>query len=399
MADNVCPIGHLEGMRTLHLIILALAPTLAAAPNTASAQPLEPLRGQIETRVNAWKTCPRPSVVRAKPSGTDVLGLVTLAKACLETVRGKAGDSEADVAALKADFAAKCADLPNQIKALSARPDPCATRPVPRLVAPSAVDVVNLFRAVSRHVAIATPTEAVEIALAGMQTAQDFARGGPLIDNMIGVAAYDMVHGALTPRISSLPKPALARLSKGLGALLAAEPAYADMIANEADFIIAFRLAPSMLGPKWLPADVRRVPMKIEATAQLGLLRLWARLDGFGHYIRNHCGAKATVGVCELALGPAGRRFGTGEKNDPLTGASSRFTRYLRKLATRRAAMAALRAQIKVAQGGICPPRDIAVPGVDGTLRVERGKEGWLLESPPTLGDIRAPYAQISCTP
>lgn len=386
-------------MRNLHLIVFALASTLMAAPTVATAQPLEPLRGQIEARVNAWKTCPRPVVVPAKPAGTDVLGLTTQAKACLETVRGEAGKTEADVATLKADFAQKCADLPNQIKALSARPDPCATRPVPRMVAPEAIEVVNLFRAVSRHVAIAAPKDAVDIALAGMQAAQDFARSGPLIDNMIGVAAYDMVHGALTPRIATLPKSALARLAKGLDMLLTTEPAYAEMLANEADFLIAFRLAPSMLGPKWMPADIRRVPMRVEATAQLGLLRLWARLDGFGHYIRNQCGPKATVGICELALGPAGRRFGTGEKNDPLTGASSRFTRYLRKLATRRAALAALRAQVKVAQGGACPPGNVAAPGIDGTLRVEHGKSGWLLELPPSLGDIRAPLAQISCKP
>ena len=373
-------------------IVLALL-----TPTAVFAQPIEPLRAQIEARVNAWKTCPRPVVVAAKPAGTDVLGLVTQAKACLETVRGEAGESEADVAALKAAFDEKCGDLPNQIKALSARPDPCATRPVPRTTAPDAVEVVNLFRAVARHVAIAKPDVAVEVALAGMQAAQDFARGGPLIDNMIAVAAYDLVHGALTARVPALPAAALARLEAGLGVLLSTEPAYAEMLSNEADFIIAFRLAPSMLGPKWLPADIRRVPMRVEATAQLGLLRLWARLDGFGHFIRNNCGAKATVGICELALGPAGQRFGTGEANDPLTGASSRFTRYLRKLATRRAALAGLRAQVKVARGGACPPKDVAVPGVDGTLRVERGKDGWLLELPPSLGDIRAPLAQLSC--
>lgn len=384
-------------MRTLTPTLLALLAAITTAPDHAIAQPLEPLRGQLEARVEAWKTCPRPAAVQATPAKTDVLGLVTRAKACLETVRAEAGKSEAEVAALKAEFSAKCADLPKQIKALSARPDPCATRSVPRTVAPAQVDVVNLFRAISRHVAIAPPAEAVEIALAGMQSAQDFARGGPLIDNMIGVAAYDMVHGALTPRVPQLKPAQLARLLKGIDVLLKTEPAYADMLANEADFIIAFRLAPSMLGPKWMPADVRRVPMNVPATAQLGLLRLWARLDGFGHFMRNKCGADATAGVCELALGPAGQRFGTGEANDPLTGASSRFTRYLRKLATRRAALAALRAQVRVAQGGACPPKDVAVPGVDGTLRVERGKGGWLLELPPSLGDIRAPLAQVNC--
>lgn len=365
--------------------------------SAAMGQPIEPLRGKLDARVAGWKSCARPAVIKGPAAPSDVVTATTELSACLATVKASAGSTEAEVEALKAKFDRQCKPLPMRIKALAARPDPCATRPERRAAPVDAAQIMKLFQATARQVTLADPAEAVELALAGMATAQDFARLGPLIDNMIAVAGYDLVHGAISRRVADLPPPALARLEAGITALLTAEPPFKEMLINEADFIIAFRLAPSVFGPKWFAGDARLAPMPIKPSAQLGVLRLWARLDGFISFIGNMCGAGVSVGRCELALSRAGQQFGTGEQNDPLTAAASRFGKYLRKLSTRRAALAALRAQVKVARGAPCPPKDITVPGVDGVLRVEPGKTGWLLELPAGLGDIRGPLAEVRC--
>jgi hypothetical protein len=365
--------------------------------SAAMAQPIDPLRGKLEARVKSWKTCARPAVIKGPAAPTDIATATLELKACLETVKASAGSTEAEVEALKARFDRQCKAVPMRIKALAARPDPCATRPERRAAPVDATQVLKLFQATARHIALAKPAEAVELTLAAMATAQDFTRFGPLIDNVVAVAAYDLVHTPISRRVHTLPAPALARLEAGLDHLLSTEPPFGEMLANEADSIIAFRLAPSIFGPKWFAGDARLLPMPIKPSAQLGVLRLWARLDGFIDFMRNTCGPDVSVGRCELALAQAGQRFGTGETNDPLTGASSRFGKYLRKVSTRRAALAGLKAQVQVARGAPCPPKNIQAPGIDGPLRVEPGKSGWLLEVPASLGDIRVPIALVQC--
>lgn len=370
----------------------------AAAP--ATAQPLEPLRARLAERVAAWQACPREPVVKATPARSDLRKVVDGASLCLSTVKRDPKQTEADVAKRKAAFAKACALVPEQARALAARPDPCATRPARWTSTGDGAAILNYFRAIALHVTTGPASEAVDTALAGMQASQDFARGGgPLIDHMIAVAGYDLVHAAITHRVAGLSKAQLAALEAGLDRLLALEPAYGEMLASEADSIAAFHLAPSIVGPKWLPGDARRRVKRTEGAAPLGMLRLWARLDAWAMHVAATCKAGVSAGTCELALHDAARRFGTTSPGDPLSSSGARFSKYVRKLATRRAALAGLRAQVRVARGGACPPADLSVPGVDGPLRLERGAKGGLIEVPATLGDIRGPIAEIPCNP
>lgn len=396
VGDSPIRLRHARRMRILTLAFLASG--LASA---ASAQPLEPLRARLQARVDAWQSCPRPPVVTGTPSKGHLRALVDGAALCRSTVKRTPDQTPEQVEARKAAFAKACTAIPTEIAALAARPDPCATRPSRWKSRGDGAAILNFFRAVALHVTTAPPAEVVPIALAGMQASQDFARHGPLVDHMIAVAGYDLVHTALTTRISALPKPALKTLATGLDALLALEPAYGEMLAGEADYIAAFALAPNILGPKWLPADARHQLRRAETGEQLGMLRLWARLDAYSTHIAKECGPAVSAGSCELALHDAARRFGSAEANDPLTGAGNRFAKYTRKLATRRAALAGLRAQVKIALGGACPPAagDLVVPGVDGPLRLEPGGNGLFIEVPATLGDIRGPIAELACTP
>lgn len=392
VADSPASLRHPRRMRIL-LVLSCLV-------GVAHAQPLEPLRQRLQTRIDGWRTCARAPVVQATPAKTHLRKAVEAATLCLSTVRRDPQQTPEQVERRKAAFDKACGALPAQIAALAARPDPCATRPARWTSKGEATAILNYFRAIALHVTRAAPDAVVPIALAGMQASQDFARGGgPLVDHMIAVAGYDLIHTALTTRVTALPKPALAQLEAGLDALLALEPPFGEMLASEADFIAGFHLAPNIIGPKWLPGDARRQTQRVETGGQLGMLRLWARLDAYAVHIAKVCGDGVTAGTCELALHDAARQFGRGTANDPLTGAGNRFSKYVRKLATRRAALAGLRAQVRIARGGKCPPADLTVPGVDGSLRHERGAKGGLLELPATLGDIRGPIAELPCPP
>jgi hypothetical protein len=280
----------------------------------------------------------------------------------------------------------------------------------------------------------------LDLALAGLRLTQDLSRGegAPLVAAMVGAAAMQAIlEGAVQPLLEhpSVTSEQVEATRGALGRLLEAEQTSGTFLPYESAGFVLETVLPELKAPGWEPPggwpadrpgprDPHEETKTVSGDPKQDMALTWVAINETSAALESACPVDASMAACvgglEAHAKAAAERaqrsqlsrymelLAAKDPNPVLRGwivdilagiAVPSHDKYVKKHYTRRAMLAAARLHAAVRlerlAGRGCPQPDdlkkeswtpqLAVPGVEGTLRVEQEQGGLAVRPPETL--------------